>query len=57
MLEMVEMDIKLHVKGMFLGHILWSKLYEFFDTDTHHMAHLTKLKLSIWNCGRLYSRI
>jgi hypothetical protein len=30
------------------GYVSWSQfvanLYEFFDTDTHHLGHLTKLK-------------
>jgi hypothetical protein len=38
--------VKIHAKGMLLGHSLLSNIYECFDTDTHHLGHLTKLKQS-----------
>jgi hypothetical protein len=37
---------KRHAKGIFLGHSLWPELYDRFDSDTHHLGRLTKLKQS-----------
>jgi hypothetical protein len=33
-------------KGMLLGHKFVAELYECFDTNTHYLSHLTKLKQS-----------
>jgi hypothetical protein len=38
--------IKRHARGMLLGPSLLSEIYECFDTDTHYLGHLTKLKQS-----------